>query len=109
MRGKQARTVSSPPQYERVIWVEEKTARGSKIIVKPSHSPRTPKVRKLASPYSKKRKFGAFPTSPTGSSTGGGHPSGLPVPIYLKTKPGKVSSTVCIADTADKYLGSAIT
>ena len=33
MRGKRARTASSSPHYERVVWVERKTARGAKIML----------------------------------------------------------------------------
>jgi hypothetical protein len=39
MCGTRAHTVPTLPQYERVIWMEKKTARGSKISAKVSNSP----------------------------------------------------------------------
>jgi hypothetical protein len=107
MRGKRARTVSSSPQYERVIWVEEKTARGSKITARVSGSPKTPKIRKLGTPHSKKRRMDFFLPAPDDPSTGDGHLPNTPIPMKLKTKSGKVSLKYKPKSTTDSYLSSA--
>ena len=109
MHGKRARTVSTSPQYERVIWVEKKTARGSKISAKVSNSPRTPKIRKQGTPHSKRRKMLVSPISQTGSGIEICHTPNTPLPIKLKTKPGKVCSTLdlYLAEIIDGYLGIA--
>ena len=90
MHGKRARTASSPPQYERVIWVEQKTARGSKITARVSNSPKTPKVRKLATPHSKKRRLEALNTTPVNSGAGDDNTPNPFIPMNLKAKSGKV-------------------
>jgi hypothetical protein len=90
MRGKRARTASSSPRYERVIWAEENTARGSRVVSRISNSPRTPKFRKWATPHSKKRKLQISPILPIVSGAGDDS-SDLPVPINFKPKTGKVS------------------
>jgi hypothetical protein len=89
MRGKRARTVSLSPQYTRVIWEEKKTARGSKITARVSNSPRTPKIRKLATPHSKRR-LEAFNITPASSSARDDHIPDPVIPIKLKAKSGKV-------------------
>ena len=109
MRGKRARTVSTSPQYERVIWVEKKTARGSKISAKVSNSPRTPKIRKQGTPHSKRRKMLVSPLSQPGSGIKICHTPDTPLPIKLKTKHGKVSSILdlYLAEITDGSLGIA--
>jgi hypothetical protein len=92
MRGKRARPASSSPQYERVIWVEQKTARGSKITAKVSGSPRTPKIRRQTTPLSKMRRLGASPITQVDSSEKIGYVLDSPV-IGLKKKTGKVCFT----------------
>jgi hypothetical protein len=89
MRGKCAWPASSSPQYERVIWVEKKTARGLKIAAKVSASPRTPKIRKQTTPLSKMRRLEASPISQTDPSEGIGCVPDPPI-IALKKKRGKV-------------------
>jgi hypothetical protein len=89
--GKRARTASSSPRYERVIWVEKKTARGVKLTAKVSNSPQTPKIRKSAAPRSKRQRTGVPPITPLGSGAGVGHPLTPPLLIKLEKKPGKVS------------------
>ena len=106
MRGKRARTASSSPKYERVIWTEEKTARGSRIMPKVSNSPRTPKIRKRATPQSKKRRLDVPPILPIGS----GAADDLfdpPVPVEFKPKHGKVCLCSETSNAADSYLSLA--
>ena len=74
--------------------MEEKTARGSKITARVSNSPRTPKFRQLATPYSKKRRIGTVPVAQIGSSVGDDHLPNSPVLINLKAKSGKVSFVI---------------
>jgi hypothetical protein len=62
MPGKRTQTASSSPNYERVVWVEKKTARGAKITAKVANSPQTPKARKWEAPHYKKRHVIAFST-----------------------------------------------
>jgi hypothetical protein len=109
MCGKCAYTVSTSPQYERVIWVEKKTARGSKISAKVSNSPQTPKIRKQGTPHSKRRKMLISPLSQPGSGIEICHTPNTPLPIKLKTKGRKVSSTLDLysAEIADGSLGIA--
>ena len=90
MHGKRPRTASSSPHYERVIWVEKKTARGTKIKANVSNSPRTPKIRKWVT-HSKKRRMEVSSITPIGPGAEGDHPLPPPMPIKLKKKPGKVS------------------
>lgn len=89
MRGKRAQTASSSPHYERVIWVEKKTARGPKITANISASPQTPKIRKQATPLNKIRRLEASPTTQSGTSGGMDY---IPEPptIAFKKKGGKV-------------------
>ena len=94
MLGKCARTASSSPHYERVIWIEKKTARGSKISGKVSNSPQTPRIRKRVTPHSKKRRLEASPVALIGSVAEVDHSLNPPMPIKLKPKPGKVSLTM---------------
>ena len=94
MHGKHARTASSSPHYERVIWIEKKTARGSRITGKVSNSPQTPRIRKQATPHSKKRRLEVSPVASIGSGAGVGHSLNPPMLIKLKPKPGKVSLTI---------------
>ena len=94
MRGKRARTASSSPHYERVIWMEKKTARGSRITGKVSNSPQTPRIRKRATPHSKKRRLEVSPVASLGSGAEVDHSLNPPMPIKLKPKPGKVSLTI---------------
>ena len=103
MRGKRARTASSSPKYDRVIWTEEKTARGSRIVSRISNSPRTPKVRKRATPHSKKRRLGVSPTLSIGPSAGEGL---LDPPLSFKFKPkaGKVCFQCKTPGHTDGYL-----
>jgi len=54
MRGKRSRTTSSSPTYERVVWQEKKTGRGSKIAGRVVVSPGTPKAKKPLTPRSKR-------------------------------------------------------
>jgi len=103
MRGKRARTASSSPKYERVIWTEEKTARGSRIVSRISNSPRTPKIKKRATPHSKKRRFGVSPTLTIGSGTGDG-PLNPPLSVKFKPKTGKVCLLCKISGHADSYM-----
>lgn len=91
MPGKRTRTASSSPHYERVLWVEKKTARGTKITAKASDSPRTPKIKKQATPGSKKRRMELPLITPIGPSTEVNCPLTPPMPIKLKKKPGKVT------------------
>jgi len=90
MRGKRACTASSSPQYQRVIWAEEKTARGRKIVPRISNSPLTPKIGKQATPHSKKRRLEASPVLPIGPSAGNDHPLNPLMPLKFKAKSGKV-------------------
>jgi hypothetical protein len=57
MKGKRNRPASSSPTYERVVWQETKTGRGTKITGKVVAPTRTPKAKKLLTPRSKKRRF----------------------------------------------------
>jgi hypothetical protein len=82
--------VSSSPQYERVIWTKEKTARGFKVVPRISNSPRTPKLRKWATPHSKKRRLEVSPVFSMGPSSGNDLPD-PPMPVKFKSKAGKVS------------------
>lgn len=93
MRGKRARTASSSPQYERVIWIEKKTARGSRLTATTANSPKTPKLKKSATPHSKKRRLEPFSTATADLSSGNYSPNPL-TPIKLKKKSGQVSFTV---------------
>jgi len=82
MRGKRSRTTSSSPTYDRVVWQEKNTRRGAKITAKVAASPHTPKVRKLTTPRSKRRKLeeGLF----TGEYPDVGDlPMAGPIPIRL--------------------------
>jgi hypothetical protein len=107
MPGKRTRTASSSPNYERVVWVEKKTARGAKITAKVANSPRTPKARKWAAPHYKKRHMEAPPITPASPSAGADHPSAPPLPITLKKKTGKVCSLILNDQYNDNHLGVA--
>ena len=106
MRAKRARTASSSPQYERVIWVEKKTGRGSKIVAKVSESPQTPKIRKHLAPHSKKRRV-VSPISQPGFGAETSLIPDSPIPIELKTKSGKVCLTLYQMEITDDYLSAA--
>ena len=95
MRGKRARTVSSSPTYERVIWVERKTARGAKITAKVSNSPKTPRTKKWAAPLNR-RKTDFLSLTPAGPSTMTDNPPTPPAPIALKKQSKKVGSYIPI-------------
>lgn len=87
MRRKRSRTASSSPQYGRVIWAEEKTARGSRIVGKVAHSPRTPRVKKWATP--KKRKLEVSPITLPELEAGYCSSPGPAIPIEFKKSSGK--------------------
>lgn len=91
MRGKRARTASSSPQYERVVWTEQKTSRGSRIVPKAQNSPKTPKFKKWVTP--KKRRLDVSPVASMDLDTGGDNNPGSLVPIQLKKRSGKVRPT----------------
>jgi hypothetical protein len=95
MRGKRARPASSSPQYERVLWVERKTARGTKITAKVSASPRTPRIRRPTTPLSKMRRLEASPVIQAGPSDEISHVPD-PTVIAFKKKTGKVCFVVSI-------------
>ena len=93
MRGKRARTVSSSPTYERVIWVERKTARGAKITAKISNSPKTPRTKKWPTPLNR-RKTDFLSLTPAGPSTTADNPPTPPAPMTLKKHTKKVGSFI---------------
>ena len=95
MRGKRPRPASSSPQYERIIWVEKKTARGTKLTAKASGSPRTPKIKRQMAPLSKMRRVNVSPTIQMGPSVEVDHITDPPVTAFKK-KPGKVSIAIFI-------------
>jgi hypothetical protein len=109
MRGKRARTASSSPPYDRVIWVEKKTARGLKIAAKVSESPQTPKKRKQLAFHSKKRRVEVSPISQPGFGAEISHIPDSPIPIKLKAKPGKVCFTPYLIKTTGGYLNTVST
>ena len=94
MRGKRAQIASSSPQYERVIWVEKKTARGSKITAEVSGSPRTPKFRKQTTPLSKKRRMEDSSVTPMGLGVELDQILDPIIPINFKMKRGKVCTVI---------------
>jgi len=89
MRGKHPQPASSSPQYERIIWVEKKTARGSKFTAKASDLPRTPKIKRQIAPLHKIRRVDGSPTTKIGPSVEVGHIPDPPSAAFKK-KPGKV-------------------
>jgi len=91
MRGKRNRTTSSSPTFERVVWLEKKTGRGSRIVGKVASSPGTPKAKKPPHPQSKKRRLEGSPA--TTKHLVEEPPIGNPIPIKLpwtKKRSGKV-------------------
>ena len=92
MPAKRPWTVSSLPTYDTVIWTEEETARGAKITAKVSNSPKTPRIKKRATPF-KKRRTNFLSLTPAGPSNAADDPPTPPMPIALK-KPSKKVGTL---------------
>lgn len=89
MRGKRPRSAISPPECERMVWGEEKTARGSRLTARASGSPRTPKAKRHATPLHKMRRIHISPISQAGPSVEVNHTPGSTIDA-LKKRPGKV-------------------
>ena len=73
--------------------MERKTARGAKITAKVSNSPKTPRIKKRATPLSRRR-TDFLSLTPAGPSTTVDDPPTPPMPITLKKNSKKVGTLI---------------